>query len=68
MNWQRYLTDAERKFRPASMQALYSFPLDFTIKGIAFRRWFRSAAERDKYHRELPASNLARLIDAEREL
>lgn len=62
--WQRYLTDAERKYRPDDMRALYCHPLDFTIKGVPFRRWFRTAEERDRYaERDLHTGVIARLID-----
>ncbi len=64
MTWQRYLTDAERKYRPDYMRALYCHPLDFTIKGVQFRRWFRSEAERDTYkERDLHTGVISRLID-----
>lgn len=64
MTWQRYITEAERKYRPESMRALYCYRLDFTIKGVTFTRWFRSALDREHYvNLDLPNSILARLID-----
>lgn len=68
MTWQRYLTDAELRYRPEAMRALYRYPLRFTIKGVEFIRWFRSVQDRDRYAgHDLPSGTLARLIDHELE-
>ena len=69
MTWQKYLTDAERKYRPEYMRALYCVPLDFTIKGVPFRRWFRTVQDRDAYStKELQSGVLSRLIDNGKDL